>query len=89
MSDEVRDTPTRVRDFLQSTRTVVEGLILGGIFWLGSSVQQQNNNIIRLQVQVATLQTSLANVPEVARQVSVNQTEINDLKQRLQKLENR
>lgn len=62
-----------------SVRTVIEALSLAGIMWLASSVQSQNESIIKLQVQVQAVQATLFNVPGLdvrTTRLETNQLEI-------------
>jgi len=61
----------------QSVRTVLEGLILLGIVWLASSIQDQAKATIALQTQmtnvaadIASLRGQLADVPALSRQLT-------------------
>lgn len=72
---------------LMSARVIVEGLAVVGIIWLASSVTNQNVAIARLQTQVSQLNTSLADVPRMAREQAADQVTIADLSRRLDRLE--
>lgn len=51
-------------------RTVMQGLILAGILWLATSINQQNTAITRLQVQIEGVQASLAGIPDLSTRVT-------------------
>lgn len=55
---------------LQSIRFVMEGLILAGIIWLASSVQDQAKATVQIQTQIANLSAQLVGVPDLSRQVA-------------------
>lgn len=60
-------------------RTVLQGLILAGVLWLASSINSQNTAIVKLQVQIESLQASMAGVPGLNDRVTkleANQLEV-------------
>lgn len=63
-------------------RTILQGLILAGILWLASSINQQNTAITRLQVQIEGVQSSLAGIPDLSTRVTKMEAAQADLMRR-------
>jgi hypothetical protein len=60
-------------------RTVLQGLILAGVLWVGSSLSSQNTAIAKLQVQIEQLQLSISGMPDLSSRVTkleTNQAEL-------------
>ncbi|TPG08330.1 hypothetical protein EAH88_11915 [Rhodanobacter glycinis] len=60
-------------------RTVLQGLILAGVLWVGTSLSSQNTAITKLQVQIEQLQMSIAGMPDLSSRVTkleTNQAEL-------------
>jgi hypothetical protein len=74
----------RLRD---SVRVVIEGLAGLAIAWMASTVSAQNTSITRLQVQVTQLQTTLADVPRMTRDLAQAQVQIGEHERRIGRLE--
>lgn len=51
------------KDRGQMASNILQGLILAGILWVGSSLNSQNTSITKLQVQIETLQALVSGVP--------------------------
>lgn len=73
----------------QSVRVILEGLILVGIVWLGSSVQESKMATVQMQTQIANLSAQLAGVPDLSRQVAQMQVTQSEHDRRIQALEGR
>lgn len=71
----------------QSVRTVIEALSLAGILWLASSVQSQNNSIVKLQIQIEMVQASLSGVPGLDSRVTKLETNQVELIRRVGRVE--
>lgn len=72
---------------LASVRVVVEGLAVAGIIWLANSVSTQNVSIAQLQTQVSQLNSSLADVPRLSREVAVLKATTDEHGRRLDRIE--
>ena len=83
------DADVRMARNFQSVRTVLEGLILVGIIWLASSVQDQAKATVQMQTQIANLSLELVSVPELSRQVAQMQVRQTEHDRRIQALEGR
>lgn len=81
------DADVRMARNFQSVRTVLEGLILVGIIWLASSVQDQAKATVQMQTQIANLSLELVSVPELSRQVAQMQVRQTEHDRRIQALE--
>jgi len=66
----------------QSVRTVLEGLILAGIVWMASSMQQQIVSIAKLQEQMSQMSATLANIPDLTTRVTKVEMQLNELQRR-------
>lgn len=84
-----RDSDLEVRTMrnFQSARLIMEGLILAGIIWLGSSVQEQAKATVALQTQVANMNAQLGSVPELSRIQAQNLIRLDDHERRINSLE--
>lgn len=84
-----RDSDSEVRTLrnFQSFRIILEGLILAGVIWLASSVQDQAKATIQMQTQIANLSMQLVGVPELTRQVAQMQIKQLDNERRIENLE--
>lgn len=74
MSNDVQN-----KDFGSSVRMILQGLILAGILWVGSSLNSQNVSIAKLQVQVDAVQALLSGIPDLNSRVTkleTNQAEL-------------
>lgn len=74
MSNDVQN-----KDWGSSVRMILQGLILAGILWVGSSLNSQNVSIAKLQVQVDAVQTMLSGIPDLNSRVTkleTNQAEL-------------
>lgn len=85
--------PENVRNW-QSVRTVLEGLILLGVCYLASSIQDQMKATIRLEAQMAamtgqfvTLQTQLADLPSLSRNQARTDVKLEEHERRISTLE--
>ena len=83
MQDTTHDKASR----MLSVRVIIEGLAVAGIIWLASSVQAQNTAIARLQVQITQVQASLADVPQLTRELAQAQIQIAEHERRLGRIE--
>ena len=94
MSEEnAPDRSERVRN-LQSVRTVLEGLILAGVCWLGSSTSDQARATIKLETQMAsmteelrTLRGQLADIPSISRTTAKLEVRLEEHDRRITQLE--
>lgn len=67
------------KDRGQMASTILQGLILAGILWVGSSLNSQNTSITKLQVQIETLQALVSGVPGLNDRITkleVNQAQL-------------
>lgn len=76
------DQATAPGEKRQSIRIVLEGLILASIIWMAKSTQEQVTNIAKLQVQMESVSSSLANVPNLTERVTKVEMSIVDLERR-------
>ena len=60
---------------ITSVRVVVESIAVAAIIWLGTTVNQANLSIARLQVQLTQIQVSMADVPALTKQIAQMQVE--------------
>lgn len=72
---------------ITSVRVVIESIAVAAIIWLGTTVNQANLSIARLQVQLTEIQVSMADVPSLTRQVVQMQTEQADHDRRITRIE--
>lgn len=72
---------------LLSVRVIIEGLAVAGIIWLANSVQQQNTNIAKLQVQITQVQASLADVPQLTQSLAAMRVQIAEHERRIGRIE--
>lgn len=75
-------TDTNDKDRGAMVRTVLQGLILAGILWVGSSLTSQNTAIAKLQVQIEQLQLTMAGLPDLSTRVTRLEVVQADLKHR-------
>jgi len=80
MSDERE--PGRAARGGGSVRTILEGLILAGIVWMASSMQQQIVSIAKLQEQMSQVSATLANVPDLTTRVTKAEMQLTELQRR-------
>lgn len=66
----------------ETVRTIIQGLILAGVIWVGSNIQSQNVNIAKLQAQMEHLQTSLANLPGLTERLTKVEDAVRELTRR-------
>lgn len=83
------DAESRSFRNFQSVRFVMEGLILAGVLWLASSVQDQAKATVQIQTQIANLSAQLVGVPDLSRQVAQMQVTQSEHDRRIQALEGR
>lgn len=83
------DAESRSFRNFQSVRFVMEGLILAGVLWLASSVQDQAKATVQIQTQIANLSAQLVGVPDLSRQVAQMQVTQSEHDRRIQVLEGR
>ncbi len=60
-------------------RMIMQGLILAGVLWLASSINNQSSAIIKLQVQVESLQMTLGDIPSLNNRVTKLESNQNEL----------
>jgi ribosomal protein L29 len=70
-----------------SIRVVVETVAVAAILWLANSVNEGNLAIARMQVQLTQVQSTLADVPGLTRQIAQVQTAQAEHDRRLSVLE--
>ncbi|KZC17008.1 hypothetical protein RHOFW510R12_01560 [Rhodanobacter sp. FW510-R12] len=58
---------------------IMQGLILAGVLWLASSINNQSSAIIKLQVQVESLQMTLGDIPSLNNRVTKLESNQNEL----------
>lgn len=75
------------KDWGSSVRMILQGLILAGVLWVGSSINSQNVSIAKLQVQVDAVQTMLAGIPDLNNRVSKLESNQADLLRRQNNVE--
>lgn len=92
-NDDSRSGDSTVRNW-QSVRTVLEGLILIGVVWLASGVQEQMKATVKLQVQlesmsndVSGLRTQLADIPTLSRSLARIEVELQEHERRISQME--
>jgi hypothetical protein len=73
-------------DLLKSARIVIEGIAVAAILWIGSSVNEGNLAIARLQVQLTQVQLALADVPSIKTQLAQLEVRQEDTRQRVMEL---
>lgn len=83
------DVEMRMARNFQSLRIILEGLILVGVIWLASSVQEQGKATVQMQTQIANLSLELVGVPEISREVAQMQVRQDDHDRRINALEGR
>lgn len=66
----------------ESVRTIIQGLILAGVLWVGGSIKSQSESIVELRTQVKTLQATLINVPDLTIRVTRLESDVKDLARR-------
>ena len=66
----------------QSVRTILDGLILAGVIWLATSIQDQSRAIVRMQVQIETVQATLIDVSSLSTRVTKLETKQSELTRR-------
>jgi hypothetical protein len=84
MADDAKPDTHRLAT---SVRIVIEGLAVVGICWLANSVQQQNVSIVRLQTQIAQVQSSLADVPKLTQSLAAMRVQIAEHERRIGRIE--
>ncbi|MEY2160397.1 MULTISPECIES: hypothetical protein [unclassified Rhodanobacter] len=67
------------KDWSASVRMIMQGLILAGVLWLASSINNQSSAIIKLQVQVESLQMTLGDIPSLNNRVTKLESNQNEL----------
>ena len=73
-------------NLLKSARVVIEGIAVAAILWIGSSVNEGNLAIARLQVQLTQVQLALADVPGLKTQLAQLEVRQDDTKHRVLEL---
>lgn len=66
---------------------ILQALILAGVLWMASSIQAQNSSIVKLQVQMDALQTSLSGMPDLNRRVTTMEAQLVEEERRVAMLE--
>ena len=72
-----------------SVRIVAELLAVAAIGWLASTVTTQNTSIAVLTTEVKQLQASLSDMPALAQNMYVMQTQVAEHERRITSLEQR
>jgi hypothetical protein len=80
----------------QSIRTILEGLILIGVCWLTSSVNDQAKATIQVQAQMTamndelrTLRGQLADIPTLSRSLARIEVKLEEHERRISEVEGR
>jgi len=94
MIDTTNDVPSQHQRNWQSVRTVLEGLILLGVVWLGSSAQEQSKAMVQAQTQVLALRDDirelhkqLEDVPVLTREIAKLEVRADEHERRIHEIE--
>lgn len=70
MSSEAMREQDRRKPMIFSLLSIMEAVIIAGLIAMGTLIFQTREAVVRLTVQMETLQSQLANVPELSTRVS-------------------